>query len=155
MPQQVLNCMVAQQKNDRSELDNYMPAYKKLCSNYARSICDIGLVVLASVGRANLESMLENTTGTVDFLKSFVEWTEDEAFKAKLPHMLFPMQSQQARWIEPGKGANSNLNKRQASAGGRFMRSIHDFHAERKRLHVGMALSTSPAGTPLLLQVNK
>lgn len=155
MPSSVLKCMVAQAEGDDEELRHYMPAYKKLCTNFDRAVCDLALVVVGAIGYEGMQQIMEESNDAAAMLNAFVKQTQTDAFGAKLPHMLFPVQSERGRWLEPGKREKSDLNKRQASAGSRFLRATQCFHEERERLKVGLALSTSMPGQPLLLQVKK
>lgn len=154
-PEALMHCMEAIVTKNEAELRSYMPPYKRLCESLMEGACDLSVVMVGAVGRARLTEILDRTDDEPALLRGLVKEMKSDAFRRNLPGYLFPRQSQDAQWLEEGKGAKSDLNKIQAQAFARFTRACKDVVEDMERLYVGRAFSMSLPGMPLLLQVRK
>lgn len=154
MPHGVLPCMQALASKNEAELAGYLPPFKKLCCSLERGVRDLAVVVVGAVGRDRVQSLLDDSRGDAEFLDGLQQEMATAAFRTRLPNYLFPAQSAQGKWLEPGARAESALNRLQAQACGRYMRALQDMEVEMRRCRVGVALSHALPGQPLLLQAN-
>ena len=111
--------------------------------------------MIGIVGVDTMKDIVSESANNRDMLDGLMKEMQTPEFRKRMPDYLFPGQSQTGKWLEPNQRANSDLNRIQAQACGRYMRALKDMNAELDRLLVGRALGSSLPGMPLLLQVNK
>jgi len=138
----------------------YLRSYKKVCTEFEGGVTDTTIVTLASISKAigftQLKALVAGSpdiSGILTQIQTIVE--KNAAFKSTQREMLFAQFSEEPMWIEPVTAVQSPLNRIQARASSRLLRSVSAYDQDLKKNIVGKILTTALPGQPFSLQVNK
>ncbi len=152
-PKPIHHCISAIARKDKQ--DTYLPSYKRRCLHFFEGAKDMGLIAIATLGRAALEDILAKAPTEVALAQQVQKKMGEAAFDARFNNALFPLYSDTPLWLDPSAGPKSELNQRQANAAGRFMRASKAFNDEVERRMVGTYRSTTVPGQYGMFQVQK
>jgi hypothetical protein len=151
-PKPIYKClrdMRASSAQDDGDDDTYLPAYKRMCTNFYQSIKDMALVAM-NAGADKLMAVARSPKATrMDLVQTMNEYmnADDQKYDDVFREQLFVMYAESKRYIESmARPGDSELNVMQAEAVGRFMMSCAEMCAIVEKMKLGTAVTTALPG---------